>query len=53
MVFRSPEKNWEVVFCARSSKELSAPLTTKRKIYELADWQNITTDIQITAPSGS
>jgi hypothetical protein len=32
------------------SKEMSVPLTTKRKIYELADWQNITTDIQITAP---
>ncbi|MEO8369254.1 MAG: hypothetical protein ABI806_08645 [Candidatus Solibacter sp.] len=32
------------------SKELSVPLTTKRKIYELADWQNITTDVQITAP---
>jgi len=26
------------------------PLTTKRKIYELADWQNVTTDVQITAP---
>ena len=34
------------------SKELSVPLNTKRKIYELADWQNITTDIQITAPTG-
>jgi len=32
------------------SKELSVPLNTKRKIYELADWQNITTDVQITAP---
>ncbi len=34
------------------SKELSVPLNTKRKIYELADWQNITTDVQITAPTG-
>ena len=34
------------------SKELSVPLNTKRKIYELADWQNITTDVQITAPAG-
>jgi len=34
------------------SRELTAPLTTKRKIYELADWQNVTTDIQITAPAG-
>jgi len=32
------------------SKELVVPLTTKRKIYELADWQNITTDVQITGP---
>jgi hypothetical protein len=34
------------------SRELTAPLNTKRKIYELADWQNITTDVQITAPAG-
>jgi hypothetical protein len=32
------------------SKELTAPLNTKLKIYELPDWQNVTTDIQITAP---
>jgi hypothetical protein len=32
------------------SKELSAPVNTKLKIYELPDWQNITTDVQITAP---
>jgi hypothetical protein len=34
-------------------KELSAPLNTKRKIYELGDWQNLTTDVQITAPGGA
>jgi hypothetical protein len=34
------------------SKQLTAPLNTKKKIYELADWQNISTDIQITAPAG-
>jgi hypothetical protein len=34
------------------SKEMSVPLTTKRKIYELGDWQNLTTDVQITAPAG-
>ena len=33
------------------SKELTVPLTTKLKIYALADWQNITTDVQITAPA--
>ncbi len=32
------------------SKEMSAPLNSKLKIYELPDWQNISTDIQITAP---
>ena len=35
---------------AQTSKEVSAPLTTKLKIYELPDWQNVTTDLQVTAP---
>jgi hypothetical protein len=34
------------------SKTVTAPLDTKKKIYELPDWQNISTDIQITAPAG-
>jgi hypothetical protein len=33
------------------SKELTAPLTGKKKIYELPDWQNMTSDVQITAPA--
>jgi hypothetical protein len=33
-----------------SSKEMTAVLTTKLKIYELPDWQNVSTDVQITAP---
>lgn len=33
------------------SRELSAPLATKLKIFELPDWQNVTPDIQITAPA--
>ncbi len=33
------------------SKELSAPVTTKLQIYELPDWQNVTLDLQITAPA--
>jgi len=33
------------------SKELTAPLIGKKKIYELPDWQNMTNDVQITAPS--
>ena len=32
------------------SKELTVPLNTKLKIYELPDWQNVSTDVQITAP---
>jgi len=34
----------------QASEEVSAPLTTKLKMYELPDWQNVTTDLQITAP---
>jgi len=33
------------------SKELTAPLSSKKKIYELPDWQNMTNDVQITAPT--
>ena len=32
------------------SKELTAPLKTKLKMYELPDWQNATAEIQITSP---
>ena len=32
------------------SKDLSAPVTSKLQIYEMPDWQNITLDLQITAP---
>ena len=32
------------------SQELTVPVKTKLKIYELPDWQNITTDVQITSP---
>jgi len=36
---------------AYESKEVTSPLTTKFKVYELPDWQNMTADLQITAPS--
>jgi hypothetical protein len=36
---------------AGDSKELTAPLVTEKKIYELPDWQMVTTDLQITAPA--
>ncbi len=32
------------------SQEVTAPLKTKFKAYELPDWQNATAEIQITAP---
>jgi len=35
---------------AYGSKEITTPLTTKLKVYELPDWQNVTADLQITAP---
>jgi hypothetical protein len=33
------------------SKEVTVPLITKLKIYELPDWQFVTTDLRITAPA--
>ncbi len=33
------------------SKELTAPFNTKLKVYELPDWQNVSADVQITAPA--
>lgn len=35
---------------AYETKDITVPLNTKKKIYELPDWQNVSTDIQITAP---
>ena len=32
------------------SKEVTAPLTTKLRVYELPDWQNLNAEIQITSP---
>jgi hypothetical protein len=34
------------------TKEVTVPLTTKLKIYELPDWQYLNLDLQITAPGG-
>jgi hypothetical protein len=33
------------------SRELTEPLKTKLKMYELPDWQNATPEIQITSPA--
>ena len=33
------------------SKDLSAPVNSKLQIYEMPDWQNVTIDLQITAPA--
>lgn len=35
---------------AFESKEMTAPLNTKLKFYELPDWQNATPEIEITSP---
>lgn len=35
---------------AYESKDLTAPLNTKLKVYELPDWQNLTAEVQITSP---
>ena len=32
------------------SKELSAPMDTKLRVYELPDWQNITAEVQLSNP---
>jgi hypothetical protein len=36
---------------ADSSKEMTEPLKTKLKPYELPDWQNTTAEVQITSPA--
>jgi len=36
---------------ANSSKDMSEPLKTKMKIYELPDWQNTTAEVEITSPA--
>jgi hypothetical protein len=33
------------------SKEVSAPLTTSLRAYELPDWQNVTAQVEITSPA--
>lgn len=33
------------------SKDLTAPLDTKLEMIELPDWQNVSTDVQVTAPA--
>ena len=36
---------------ANDSKDLTEPLKTKLKMYELPDWQNTTAEIEITSPA--
>jgi hypothetical protein len=36
---------------ANDSKDLTEPLKTKFKMYELPDWQNTTAEIEITSPA--
>jgi len=41
---------FKVTLGAWESKDLTAPLSTKLAMIELPDWQNTTTDVQITGP---
>ncbi|HYA17640.1 MAG TPA: hypothetical protein VEF06_09250 [Bryobacteraceae bacterium] len=36
---------------ANGSREMSAPLKTKLKAYEMPDWQNASAEVQITSPA--
>jgi hypothetical protein len=38
---------------AQSSKELTLPLTTKLKLMEMPDWQNVAVTVKITSPPGA
>ena len=46
-----PQQTSPVVKSPGDSHELTQPLKTKLKIYELPDWQNATADVQITSPA--
>jgi hypothetical protein len=35
---------------AYESKDMMAPLSTKLRVYELPDWQNLTAEVQVTSP---
>jgi len=35
---------------AYESKDMTTPLNTKLRVYELPDWQNLTAEVQITSP---
>jgi len=43
--------SFQTSIAAGKSIELTLPFTTKLKMIELPDWQNITTDVQITGPA--
>lgn len=43
--FKLPE------LAGNSSKDMTEPLKTKMKIYELPDWQNTTASVEITSPA--
>jgi hypothetical protein len=44
---------FQTSMAAQSSKELTMPLTTKLKLVDMPDWQQVTTQVQITAPPGA
>jgi hypothetical protein len=44
---------FETAMGARTSKELTLPFDTKKKLVDMPDWQNVSVKVQITSPTGS
>jgi len=44
---------FQLSMAAQSSKELTLPLTTKLKMVDMPDWQNVVVNVQITSPPGA
>ena len=38
---------------AQTSKELTLPFDTKKKMVDMPDWQNVSVKVQVTSPTGS
>jgi hypothetical protein len=45
--------DFQTSMSAQSSKELTLPFTTKLKLMEMPDWQNVTLTVKITSPPGA
>jgi hypothetical protein len=45
--------DFQTSMAAQTSKELTLPLTTKLKMVDMPDWQNVTVTVHITSPPGA